>query len=375
VETSNYLAVIKVVGVGGGGTNAVNRMIDAGVRGVEFIAVNTDAQALSMCDADVKVHIGGSITKGLGAGADPRVGSAAAEESRDELKEAVRGADMVFVTAGEGGGTGTGGAPIIAQTAREQGALTVGVVTRPFAFEGAQRARRADEGIEALEKQVDSVIVIPNERLIEVVERRTSIIDAFRMADDVLRQGVQGITDLITVPGLINLDFADVRTIMQDAGASLMGIGTASGENRAAEAAKAAISSPLLETTVAGATGVLLNVTGGPDLGLFEIDEAAGIIRQAADDDCNVIFGAVIDENAGDTIRVTVIATGFEGAATPAGVAEPRFGRRERVGAATPRRPERAADGRPAIALEARDREGLEIPDDALDIPDFLKGS
>jgi cell division protein FtsZ len=375
VETSNYLAVIKVVGVGGGGTNAVNRMIDAGVRGVEFIAVNTDAQALSMCDADVKVHIGGSITKGLGAGADPRVGSAAAEESRDELKEAVRGADMVFVTAGEGGGTGTGGAPIIAQTAREQGALTVGVVTRPFAFEGAQRARRADEGIEALEKQVDSVIVIPNERLIEVVERRTSIIDAFRMADDVLRQGVQGITDLITVPGLINLDFADVRTIMQDAGASLMGIGTASGENRAAEAAKAAISSPLLETTVAGATGVLLNVTGGPDLGLFEIDEAAGIIRQAADDDCNVIFGAVIDENAGDTIRVTVIATGFEGAATPAGVAEPRFGRRERVGAATPRRPERAEDGRPAIALEARDREGLEIPDDALDIPDFLKGS
>ncbi len=379
METSNYLAVIKVVGVGGGGTNAVNRMIDAGVRGVEFIAVNTDAQALSMCDADVKVHIGGSITKGLGAGADPRIGSAAAEESREELKEAVRGADMVFVTAGEGGGTGTGAAPIIAQTAREQGALTVGVVTRPFAFEGAQRTRRAEEGIAALEKQVDSVIVIPNERLIEVVERRTSIIDAFRMADDVLRQGVQGITDLITVPGLINLDFADVRTIMQDAGASLMGIGTASGENRAAEAAKAAISSPLLETTVAGATGVLLNITGGPDLGLFEIDEAAGIIRQAAHDDCNVIFGAVIDESAGDTLRVTVIATGFDGAAS-ASEAEPRFGRRERPGAATPRparERDREENGRPAptITLGAQDRQSLEVPDDALEIPDFLKES
>src|SRR5262245_9260704 len=350
-------------------------MIDAGVRGVEFIAVNTDAQALSMSDADVKVHIGGTITKGVAAGAAPRVGSAAAEESREELKEAVRGADMVFVTAGEGGGTGTGAAPVIAQTAREQGALTVGVVTRPFTFEGAQRSRRAEEGISALEKQVDSVIVIPNERLIEVVERRTSIIDAFRMADDVLRQGVQGITDLITVPGLINLDFADVRAIMQDAGASLMGIGTASGENRAAEAAKAAISSPLLETTVAGATGVLLNVTGGPDLGLFEIDEAAGIIRQAAHDDCNVIFGAVIDENAGDMLRVTVIATGFEGSASLAQAAEPRFGRRERPGAVTPRRRDKEEDGRPAptITLEARDRQGLEIPDDALEIPDFLK--
>ncbi len=312
---------------------------------MEFIAVNTDAQALSMSDADVKVHIGGTITKGLGAGADPRVGSAAAEESREELKEAVRGADMVFVTAGEGGGTGTGAAPVIAQTAREQGALTVGVVTRPFTFEGAQRTRRAEEGISALEKQVNSVIIIPNERLIEVVERRTSIIDAFRMADDVLRQGVQGITDLITVPGLINLDFADVRTIMQDAGASLMGIGTASGENRAAEAAKAAISSPLLETTVAGATGVLLNITGGPDLGLFEIDEAAGIIRQAAHDDCNVIFGAVIDENAGDMLRVTVIATGFD-AASSAEASEPRFGRRERAGAAAPRRRDKEDNGR-----------------------------
>ncbi len=274
METNNYLAVIKVIGVGGGGTNAVNRMIDAGVRGVEFIAVNTDAQALAMCDADVKIHIGGTITKGLGAGADARVGRDAAAESREELKEAVRGADMVFVTAGEGGGTGTGAAPVIAQIAREQGALTVGVVTRPFAFEGVQRTRRAEDGIEELKKQVDSVIVIPNERLIQVVERRTSILDAFKMADDVLRQGVQGITDLITVPGIINLDFADVRTIMQDAGASLMGIGRL-GRDRAAEAAKAAISSPLLETTVSGATGVLLNITGGSDMGLFEIDEAA----------------------------------------------------------------------------------------------------
>ena len=378
METSNYLAVIKVVGVGGGGVNAVNRMIDAGVRGVEFIAVNTDAQALSMCDADVKIHIGGTITKGLGAGADPRVGRDAAEESREELKEAVRGADMVFVTAGEGGGTGTGAAPVIAQIAREQGALTVGVVTRPFSFEGAQRTRRAEDGIAELQKQVDSVIVIPNERLIQVVERRTSIIDAFRMADDVLRQGVQGITDLITVPGLINLDFADVRTIMQDAGASLMGIGTASGENRAAEAAKAAISSPLLETTVAGATGVLLNITGGSDLGLFEIDEAAGIIRQAAHDDCNVIFGAVIDEGAGDTRRVTVIATGFDGAEAAAAAQappEPRFGRREREREREPVSPRRppVETSRPPITLDSSERKGFEIPDDALEIPDFLK--
>ena len=377
VETSNYLAVIKVVGVGGGGVNAVNRMIDAGVRGVEFIAVNTDAQALSMCDADVKIHIGGTITKGLGAGADPRVGRDAAEESREELKEAVRGADMVFVTAGEGGGTGTGAAPVIAQIAREQGALTVGVVTRPFSFEGAQRTRRAEDGIAELQKQVDSVIVIPNERLIQVVERRTSIIDAFRMADDVLRQGVQGITDLITVPGLINLDFADVRTIMQDAGASLMGIGTASGENRAAEAAKAAISSPLLETTVAGATGVLLNITGGSDLGLFEIDEAAGIIRQAAHDDCNVIFGAVIDEGAGDSLRVTVIATGFDGseaAASPQSQADaPRFGRREREREAVPARRQPVEATRQPITLDSSERKGFEIPDDALEIPDFLK--
>jgi cell division protein FtsZ len=380
VETNNYLAVIKVIGVGGGGTNAVNRMIDAGVRGVEFIAVNTDAQALAMCDADVKIHIGGTITKGLGAGADARVGRDAAEESREELKEAVRGADMVFVTAGEGGGTGTGAAPVIAQIAREQGALTVGVVTRPFAFEGVQRTRRAEDGIDELKKQVDSVIVIPNERLIQVVERRTSILDAFKMADDVLRQGVQGITDLITVPGIINLDFADVRTIMQDAGASLMGIGVASGENRAAEAAQSAISSPLLETTVAGATGVLLNITGGSDMGLFEIDEAASIIRQAAHEECNVIFGAVIDDTMGDQLRVTVIATGFEG--NQAAEAEspgreqrsaPRYGRDDSL---PPRRERSAPVETPAprrIALEKRDREGFALPDDALEVPDFLK--
>jgi len=367
VENSNYLAVIKVCGVGGGGTNAVNRMVDAGVRGVEFIAVNTDAQALAMCDADVKVHIGRATTKGLGAGADARVGRDAAEESREELKEAVKGSDLVFVTAGEGGGTGTGAAPVIAQIAREQGALTVGVVTKPFDFEGRQRMRQAEEGIEALRSQVDSLIVIPNERLIEVVERRTSILDAFRQADDVLRQGVQGITDLITVPGLINLDFADVKTIMEDAGSSLMGIGVASGENRAAEAARAAISSPLLETTIAGATGVLMNVTGGPDLGLFEIDEAAQIIRASAHEDCNVIFGAVIDESVGDHVRVTVIATGFEGGAAPAR-ARPAP-RREAVG--TPANGGGAA--RPTLARE--DRESFAIADDVLEVPDFLKGS
>lgn len=377
MEANNYLAVIKVCGVGGGGTNAVNRMVDAGVRGVEFIAINTDAQALGMCDADVKLHIGGSLTKGLGAGADPRVGREAAEETREDLKEAVRGADMVFVTAGEGGGTGTGAAPVLAQIAREQGALTVGVVTRPFAFEGKQRQLRAEEGIEALKAHVDALIVIPNERLLQVVERRTSIIEAFRMADDVLRQGVQGITDLITVPGLINLDFADVRTIMENAGASLMGIGAASGENRATEAARAAISSPLLETSMSGATGVLLNITGGPDLGLFEIDEAASIIRGAADEDCNVIFGAVIDEEAGDTLRVTVIATGFEEEAAPAASGATTVIRTARPARQAPGQtapPARPAEnvGRRAV-LDPGEKQDLEIDDDDLQIPDFLK--
>src|SRR5919199_1787674 len=312
--SGNFLAVIKVVGVGGGGTNAVNRMVDAGLGGVEFIAVNTDAQALLMCDADIKIHIGSHATRGLGAGADPAVGKTAAQESRDELKEALKGADMVFVTAGEGGGTGTGGAPILGELAsQELGALSVGVVTRPFSFEGRKRAQQAERGIEELRDQVDTLIVIENDRLLQVVEKRTSIVDAFRLADDVLRQGVQGITDLITVPGLVNLDFADVRTIMRDAGSALMGIGSASGENRAAEAARAAISSPLLEASVEGATGILLNITGPTDIGLFEVNEAAEVVTSAADQNANVIFGAVIDEGLEDEVRVTVIATGFGG--------------------------------------------------------------
>ncbi len=311
---ANYLAVIKVVGTGGGGTNAVNRMIEAGVKGVEFIAVNTDAQALLMSDADYKVHIGVNLTKGLGAGADPDVGFQAAEENRAEIKEALQGADMVFVTAGEGGGTGTGAAPIIAQISKEEiGALTVGVVTRPFAFEGRKRALVAEEGIKRLKEVVDTLIVIPNDRLLQVAEKKTSILDAFRIADDVLRQGTQGITDLITVPGLINLDFADVRTIMQEAGSALMGIGVASGDNRAADAAHAAIASPLLESTIEGAQGVLLSIAGGSDLGLFEVNEAAEVVAQAAHPEANIIFGAVIDDAMTDQLRVTVIATGFEG--------------------------------------------------------------
>src|SRR6059036_1481524 len=290
---STYLAVIKVVGAGGGGTNAVSRMVDAGIRGVEFVAVNTDAQALQACDADIKLSIGQELTRGLGAGGNPEVGAGAAAESRDEIKEALKGADMVFVTAGEGGGTGTGSAPVIAEIAKNEiGALTVGCVTRPFAFEGTQRARQAQEGIQRLREHVDTLIVIPNEKLLSIVERRTTILDAFREADNVLRQGVQGITDLITIPGLINLDFADVRTIMRDAGSALMGIGTSNGENRAAEAARIAISSPLLEESVEGATGILLNMTGGRELGLFEVNEAAEIVKEAAAPNANIIFGA-----------------------------------------------------------------------------------
>jgi cell division protein FtsZ len=309
----NYLAVIKVVGVGGGGTNAVNRMVDAGLSGVEFIAVNTDAQALMICDADVKIHIGSAATRGLGAGADPAVGLAAAQESRDELKEALKGADMIFITAGEGGGTGTGAAPVVAELGREIGALTVGVVTKPFGFEGRRRSQQAEQGIESLRDRLETLIVIENDRLLQVVEKQTSVVDAFRMADDVLRQGVQGITDLITVPGLVNLDFADVRTIMREAGSALMGIGSASGDNRAAEAARAAVSSPLLESSIEGATGILLNITGGPDIGLFEVNEAAEVVTSAADVNANVIFGAVIDDAMGEEVRVTVIATGFGG--------------------------------------------------------------
>src|SRR5271155_515685 len=353
-STGSYLAVIKVVGVGGGGTNAVSRMVDAGLRGVEFIAANTDAQALAMCDADIKLNIGHESTKGLGAGADPDVGLAAASESRDDIKEAVKGADMVFVTAGEGGGTGTGAAPVIAEIAKNEiGALAVGVVTRPFDFEGSQRARQASEGIDRLREVVDTLIVIPNEKLLAVVERRTSMLDAFREADDVLRQGVQGITDLITIPGLINLDFADVRTIMQDAGSALMGIGIGSGESRCGEAAKAAISSPLLEEAVDGATGILLNITGSTDLGLFEVNEAAEIIQAAADPSANIIFGAVIDEAMSEEVRVTVIGTGFEQRRT-----------RGSRGAGKPDRNPR---------IDARQRSSLEISDDDIDVPPFLR--
>ncbi|MDR9757385.1 MAG: cell division protein FtsZ [Thermacetogeniaceae bacterium] len=309
---TNQFADIKVIGVGGGGGNAVNRMIQADLKGVHFIAVNTDAQALNLSLAEHKMQIGSKLTKGLGAGADPEIGKKAAEESRDELMQALRGADMVFVTAGMGGGTGTGGAPVVAEVAKEVGALTVGVVTRPFTFEGKKRANQAEQGIQELKSKVDTLITIPNDRLLQVVDKSTSINEAFRIADDVLRQGVQGISDLIAVPGLINLDFADVKTIMSNTGTALMGIGSAQGDNRAAEAAKIAISSPLLETSIEGAKGVLLNITGGPDLGLFEVNEAAEIISQAADQEANIIFGAVIDENLEDEVRVTVIATGFD---------------------------------------------------------------
>lgn len=308
----DQFASIKVIGIGGGGNNAVNRMIQAGLRGVEFIAVNTDAQALQMSMSANKIQIGAKLTKGLGAGANPEIGKKAAEESREEIEQALRGADMVFVTAGMGGGTGTGAAPIVAEIAKELGALTVGVVTKPFTFEGRKRMQQAEAGIVELKTKVDTLITIPNDRLLQVVDKNTSIVEAFRIADDVLRQGVQGISDLIAVPGLINLDFADVKTIMKDAGSALMGIGSASGDNRAVEAARIAISSPLLETSIEGARGVLLNITGGTSLGLFEVNEAAEIIAQAADPEANIIFGAVIEERMEDEVRVTVIATGFE---------------------------------------------------------------
>ncbi len=309
---SNYLAVIKVVGIGGGGVNAVNRMIDAGLRGVEFVAINTDAQALLMSDADVKLDVGRDLTRGLGAGADPEVGRQAADDHRDEILEVLKGADMVFVTAGEGGGTGTGAAPLVAQVAKELGALTIGVVTRPFTFEGRKRSTQAEDGIEELKDEVDTLIVIPNDRLLQIADTDTSVMQAFKLADDVLLQGVQGITDLITTPGLINLDFADVRTVMNDAGSALMGIGKARGESRSLEAAKLAISSPLLEASIDGARGVLLMLAGGSDLGLFEVNEAADVVTEAAHPDANIIFGAVIDDSLGDEVKVTVIAAGFD---------------------------------------------------------------
>jgi len=308
----NYLAVIKVVGIGGGGVNAVNRMIEVGLRGVEFIAINTDAQALLMSDADVKLDVGRELTRGLGAGADPEVGRKAAEDHAEEIEEVLRGADMVFVTAGEGGGTGTGGAPVVARIARSLGALTIGVVTRPFTFEGRRRSNQAESGIETLRDEVDTLIVIPNDRLLSISDRNVSMLDAFRSADQVLLSGVQGITDLITTPGLINLDFADVKSVMQGAGSALMGIGSARGEDRAVKAAELAIASPLLEASIDGAHGVLLSIQGGSDLGLFEINEAARLVQEVAHPEANIIFGAVIDDALGDEARVTVIAAGFD---------------------------------------------------------------
>ncbi|MEL4357307.1 MULTISPECIES: cell division protein FtsZ [unclassified Luteococcus] len=315
--SQNYLAVIKVVGVGGGGVNAVNRMIEAGLKGVEFIAINTDAQALLMSDADVKLDVGRELTRGLGAGADPDKGRQAAEDHSEEIEETLRGADMVFVTAGEGGGTGTGGAPVVAKIARSIGALTIGVVTRPFSFEGKRRSTQAEEGIARLREEVDTLIVIPNDKLLQMTDHQVAILDAFKQADQVLMQGVSGITDLITTPGVINLDFADVKSVMSNAGSALMGIGSARGEDRARAAAELAINSPLLETSIDGAHGVLLSIAGGSDLGLFEVSAAANLIEAAAHDEANIIFGTIIDDGLGDEVRVTVIAAGFDGGAPP----------------------------------------------------------
>ena len=370
----NYLAQIKVVGIGGGGVNAVNRMIEVGIKGVEFVAINTDAQALLMSDADVKLDIGRELTRGLGAGANPEVGMQAAEDHAEEIEEVLRGADMVFVTAGEGGGTGTGGAPVVARIARSIGALTLGVVTRPFGFEGRRRMAQAETGIENLRPEVDTLIVIPNDRLLSLSDRNISVIDAFRQADLVLLQGVAGITDLITTPGLINLDFADVKSVMFGAGSAIMGIGSARGEDRAVEAAERAISSPLLESGIEGAHGVLLSVSGGSDLGLFEINEAARMVGDAAHPDANIIFGAVIDDTLGDEVRVTVIAAGFDGG-DPGGRRSAHGAMNERT-----RRPLNDDLTGELPAVEARSsRSPAHRPvvfDDAgddLDVPDFLR--
>jgi cell division protein FtsZ len=371
----NYLAVIKVVGIGGGGVNAVNRMIDAGLKGVEFIAINTDAQALLMSDADVKLDIGRKLTRGLGAGAAPEIGKQAAIDHTEEIEEVLRGSDMVFVTAGEGGGTGTGGAPVVAKIAKELGALTVGVVTRPFSFEGKRRATQADEGIENLRKEVDTLIVIPNDRLLSISDRSISAPEAFKTADQVLLSGVQGITDLITTPGLINLDFADVKSVMDGAGSALMGIGSARGEARATRAAELAISSPLLEASIDGAHGVLLSITGGSDLGLFEISEAAELVAKCAHPDANIIFGTVIDDALGDEVRVTVIAAGFDGGA-PKKMEMPVISTATLSGQADPI----PANDPIAVAMEtpeqpARRRITFEelVSEDEIDIPDFMK--
>jgi cell division protein FtsZ len=349
----NYLAVIKVVGIGGGGTNAVNRMIDAGLKGVEFIGVNTDAQALLMSDAELKLDIGQDVTRGLGAGSDPDIGRQAAEDHRAEIEAALQGADMVFITSGEGGGTGTGGSPVVAEIAKGLGALTIGVVTRPFAFEGRRRAVQAEQGIQKLKEKVDTLIVIPNDRLLTISNEKTSMLNAFKMADEVLLQGVQGITELITTPGLINTDFADVKMIMSNAGSALMGIGYGAGEGRATAAARSAISSPLLETSIEGARGILLSIAGGSDLGLLEVNEAAEIIHGVAHPDANIIFGAVIDDAMGDEVRVTVIAAGFD-----------RWDESKQRGAA------------PGRGLELGDDLDDELEDDGdddFDVPSFLK--
>jgi len=354
-------AQIKVVGIGGGGNNAVNRMISAGLKGVEFIAINTDKQALFLSKANTKIQIGEKLTKGLGAGANPEIGEKAANESREEISQALKGADMVFITAGMGGGTGTGAAPVVAQIAKEMGILCVGVVTKPFTFEGRKRMQYAERGIENLKSVVDTLVTIPNDRLLQVAEKKTSVVDAFKMADDVLRQGVQGISDLITVPGLINLDFADVKTIMLNTGLAHMGIGRASGEDRAEEATRKAIESPLLETTIDGAKGVLLNITGGSDLGLFEVDIAAGIIEKSVDPDANIIIGAVIDENLENEIIITVIATGFD-KTNPV--------KKQDKGILYTNKAAAKAPGEKTIEKPAPT---IEIPGDELDIPTFLR--
>ena len=378
--SQNYLAVIKVVGVGGGGVNAVNRMIEAGLRGVEFIAVNTDAQALLMSDADVKLDIGRELTRGLGAGADPSKGRQAAEDHSDEIEEALKGADMVFVTAGEGGGTGTGAAPIVAKIARSLGALTIGVVTRPFSFEGRRRSTQAETGIESLREEVDTLIVIPNDKLLQMTDHQVAILDAFKQADQVLMQGVSGITDLITTPGLINLDFADVKSIMSQAGSALMGIGSARGEDRARAAAEMAISSPLLEASIDGAHGVLLSIAGGSDLGLFEVSAAAQLIEEAAHDEANIIFGTVIDDALGDEVRVTVIAAGFDGGQPQRRQPQVRPAETRPPAQPRPTNPPVTSQRAPQASPMPGQRPSAPRPaprpvddDDDLDVPDFMK--
>lgn len=376
-EINNYLAVIKVVGVGGGGTNAVNRMIEEGIRGVEFVAINTDAQALAISDADIKVHIGTDLTRGLGAGANPEVGRKAADESRDDIAEALAGADMVFITCGEGGGTGTGAAPIVADIAmNEVGALTVAVVTKPFTFEGRKRKKSAEEGIKTLSDCVDTMIVIPNDKLLDIAEKKTTMLEAFAIADGVLSQGTQGITDLITVPGIINLDFADVKTIMKQAGTAMMGIGTSSGDTRADDAAQQAISSPLLESSIDGATRVLLSIAGSKDLGIQEISDAADVVANAVDPEANIIFGTVVDESLGDQVRITVIATGFSDSNVNR-QDELFAAQQSQSKAAASAEPQRTAPATsPAQAAPTRNVGGTELPNfgnDQFELPDFLK--